>query len=34
VKIDPLYLQLKSDPRSLGFEAVSLPQGRTLLLRR
>jgi hypothetical protein len=34
VENDPLYRQLKSDPQSLGYEAVLLPQGRTLLLKR
>jgi hypothetical protein len=31
---DPLYQQLRSDPRSVGYEATALPQGRTLLLKR
>jgi hypothetical protein len=30
---DLLYRELKSDPGSLGYEAVSLPEGRTLLLK-
>jgi len=34
VKDDPLYKTLMSDPHSVGFEAINLPQQRTLLLKR